>query len=124
MCLHSIGFSYLHESSAPARPSVGRCHLASAPAVSRRSGADAGLASHHAQDPIPSGQSLNDVGLIVGFAWHWFGLIAIKVSFAPTSGHTYQILREFDSLSDLRGLAPVTRARRIIVALRVGNGAM
>ena len=26
MCLHSIGFSYLRQSSAPARPSVGRSH--------------------------------------------------------------------------------------------------
>jgi hypothetical protein len=38
------------------------------------------------------------MGLFVGFAWHWFGLRATKVSFAPTSGHTCQMLREFDSL--------------------------
>ena len=30
MCLHSIDFSYLRESLAPARPSLGRCHSASA----------------------------------------------------------------------------------------------
>ncbi len=30
MRLHSIGFSYLHESNAVARPSVGKCHSASA----------------------------------------------------------------------------------------------
>ena len=49
------------------------------------------------------------MGLFVGFAWHWFGLSAIKVSFAPTSGHTCQLLREFDSLralkSELLGIA-------------------
>jgi len=88
MGLHSIGFSYLRESHAPARPSQGRCHSACAPAVSLRSGADAGLDSHPAQ------------------------VSASKVSFAPTSGHTCQMLREFDSLCDLRGLARVTRARR------------
>jgi hypothetical protein len=45
---------------------------------------------------VPSGQSLNGVGLFVGFAWHWFLLSAIKVSLAPTFGHTCQMLREFD----------------------------
>ena len=41
-------------------------------AESRPSGADAGLDAHHAQDPAPLGESLNDGGLFVGFAWHWF----------------------------------------------------
>ena len=102
MCLHSIGFSYLRESHAPARPSQGRCHSASAPAVSRRSGADAGLASHYAQGPVPSGTETQRRGPICWFcmALVWTG--AIKVSFAPASGHTCQMLREFASLCDLR----------------------
>ena len=45
MCLRSIGFSYLRESRAPARPSLGRCHSASAPAESRRRPVDARLRS-------------------------------------------------------------------------------
>lgn len=74
-----------------------RSVLAVFAAESRPSGADAGLDAHHAQDPAPSGESLNDVGLFFGFASHWFWLSAIKMSIAPTSGHTCQMLREFDA---------------------------
>jgi hypothetical protein len=98
MGLHSIGFSYLRESHAPVRPSEGRCHSASAAAESCRRGAHAGLASHHAQDPVPSGQSLNDVGVLHGIALDGRHQDVI----CARSGHTCQMLREFVSLCDLR----------------------
>ena len=111
MCLHSIGFSYLRESHALARPSQGRCHSASAPAESRRSGAHAGLASHHAQDPAPSGQSLNDVGLFVGFAWHWFGRAPSRCHLRPLPGTHAKC---FANSPVFVISAPVTPTRRII----------
>ena len=83
MCLHSVGFSYLRNRvpqrdrrwADAIRRQHERCTLVQFSPYSQRSPVPAVpmLAfAHLAQDPVPPRQSLDDVGLFVGFAWHWF----------------------------------------------------
>ena len=72
MCLQSIGFAHRRESDALRETGAGQMPFGIGTAESRRRGANAGLGVYYAQDPVPSGQSLKDVGLSVGFVSHWF----------------------------------------------------
>ena len=56
----------------PRETGAGQMPVGVGTAESRRRGTNAGLDVYYAQDPVPSGQSLKDVGLSVGFVSHWF----------------------------------------------------
>ena len=77
MCLHSIGFSYLRESHAPARPSLGRCHSASAPAPDWSQ-----IRSHRCE----SSQAITSQ-----FSLSEMGSDQLMLVYEPINGHAAQI---------------------------------
>ena len=114
MGLHSIGFSYLRESHAPSETFAGQMPfgVGSSGVRSQRCRCWPCLPPRSRSCSI--GTEPQRRGPICWFCMALVWTSAIKVSLAPTFGHTCQMLREFDSLCDLCVLAPVTPTRRII----------